>query len=470
MPNKSKTSIQGITIAALNKVLSQKSAKWRLDDKLIGDMSLDDLQKSHTLGNLPEKKGTLKAYMPKIRSKVKTFKTIAKKDLKILPKSWDWRNVNENNYVSSVKDQGGCGSCVAFAVAAAMESHYRIQQVKNSIQEPIDLSEASLFFTAQRQCNTGDPRVGWWINVALQAAVDEGVCLEANYPYKPVNQEATILDGGTRILKIHGYDSTSNIKTMKQWLVCEGPLVTCFDVYQDFYGFFHGAKEQVYSHVTGTKAGSHAVCVIGYDDGRQAWLCKNSWGGNSAHPDGCFWIGYGQCGIDNRMYVPQDVYDKYTIDILEYNPKDLKIQPEDDGKYLLTDGKSRMKMFANHEDAVNGLRVAMRHTQHCFVGRDNSRTNRKDYIFEYWSGNSGLPYYSLTKNDVISYDPVKVVAQHIREDGWRIQEGNHGMFLADDMDDALAILNVVERFRRVGFIGRNNKEKNRKDYIMTYFE
>jgi len=53
------------------------------------------------------------------------------------PVSLDWRNYNDNNYVTEVKDQAYCGSCWAFAAVAGMESQVLI----NDVTILIDLSE-----------------------------------------------------------------------------------------------------------------------------------------------------------------------------------------------------------------------------------------------------------------------------------------------------------------------------------------
>ena len=81
-----------------------------------------------------------------------------------------------------------------------------------------------------------------------------------------------------------------------------------------------------------------------------------------------------------------------------------------------------------------------------------------------------MPHEPLTKVDVIPYDPGKVVAEDIDADGWRLKEGNHWMLMADDLNDALAVLRIVERYTKMCFIGRGNKRPNRKSYIMTYWE
>ena len=233
--------------------------------------------------------------------------------------------------------------------------------------------------------------------------------------------------------------------------------------------YWGGGANGVYTHHTGNVRGGHVVGVIGYDDTQSCWICKNSWGPTRGN-DGCFRIGYGQCGIDGRMYLIQDVYDVITRDEIAYNPRTLRIVDEGAKGWLLTDGVSRMKMLDNKEDARNAMMVARRYTRQGFVGRDNSRQNRIDYITEYWAGSSGLPYEPLTKVDAIPYNPTKVVAEDIDADGWRLKEGNNWMLLAHDLNDALAVLRVVERYTKMCFIGRNNHRPNRKSYIMTYWE
>jgi hypothetical protein len=114
--------------------------------------------------------------------------------------------------------------------------------------------------------------------------------------------------------------------------------------------------------------------------------------------------------------------------------------------------------------------VARRHTRHGFVGRDNPRPDRSTYLMEYWAGTSGLPYTPLTKTDAIAYNPNNVVATDLDAKGWRINEGQHWMLMCHDLNDALAMLRIVERFTRMCFIGRDNPRPNRDSYIMTYFE
>ena len=462
-------------IKELKQEMQARKAQWNIPADIADDTDIGDVSPQFPLGALVPAPGTLTARFPVMRRVdpgrfaiwQPNVHRILRPIVKTLPQLWDWRAVNGNNWVSPARSQAGCGSCVAFGVAAALESHQRIEEGNANLA--VDVSEAALFFIPERQCNVGDPRYGWSIPSALDFLVDEGACFEENYPYRGVNQNAELVEGTELTLKITGYDSTTQTTQMKRWLSEEGPLIAGYTVYQDFDVYWSGGANGVYTHVTGDVRGGHVIAVIGYDDNQSCWICKNSWGTTRGN-DGCFRIGYGQCGIDNRMFLIEDVYQVYTRDELPYNPRKLRIVNEGSRGWLLTDGVSRMKMLDTKEDARNALRVARRHTRQGFVGRDNHRPNRIDYITEYWTGNSGLPHEPLTVVDGIPYNPTNVVAEDLDANGWRLKEGDHWMLMAHDMNDALSILRIVERHTRMCFIGRGNQRSNRKSYIMTYWE
>jgi len=211
------------------------------------------------------------------------------------PASFDWRNVNGKNYVAPIRNQGGCGSCVAFGTTATVEGTMRV--VIGDGTYPIDLSEAHLFYCNNRQCNPGDPNYGWSVPPALDAYKNPGVPDDACYPYTDVNQACQdCSDWANRVTRISGWHAISSIADMKTWLSTRGPLAACFTVYEDFYGF-----TGVYRHVSGKVVGGHCVCCVGYNDADGCWIMKNSWG-PTFQEAGYFRIAYGQCGIDATMW------------------------------------------------------------------------------------------------------------------------------------------------------------------------
>ncbi len=464
----------------LNLVLQKEKIKWRIDvkkydPKLINVHRQTKMQQETKLSSLPSwafRRTKYNYYYIDKNGK------LAKKESTSMPTRFDWRDMG--NVLTSVKNQGTCGACTAFATTAAIEAQYRIQNYNNS-QNVIDLSEASLFFTAGCKCN-----IGYSLTGCMEGAKKEGICLEYNYPYQPIDQVAHMSEGSNRIVKIENYWLTRDVRLMKRWIIENGPIVAGFDRYSDFELFWSCSYEtDVYTHtILGEKIDGHAVCVVGYDDSKKAWICKNSWGTNTAHPSGYFYMGYNECNINDFMLLPVNVYDKITCDVISYNPADLRVKKETD-YWILTDGRSRMEMFDTVEDALNGLRVAKRHTRHCFVGRGNKRKNREKFILSYWDGNSGLPSESLTKTDINTYNPKNVSVQYSAEKGyWEVieKEKNHSsimfsketikqtLFVADNMADALAMLAVVEKHTKSCYIGRDNKRSNRNDFIMHYFE
>jgi C1A family cysteine protease len=212
------------------------------------------------------------------------------------PAAFDLRNANGKNYISPVKDQGSCGSCVSFGSVATVEGTTRYRNGKPDLA--IDLSEAHLFYCHARQQgrNCGN---GWWVPPALDAFKTIGVSDEACYPYVAGDQNCSNLcnDWQTRAVKITSWTEVGTAAKMKEWLSTKGPLVACFSVYEDFFAY----KSGVYRHVTGNLAGGHCISCVGYDDVAGCWICKNSWS-TAWGESGYFRIAYGDSGIDARMW------------------------------------------------------------------------------------------------------------------------------------------------------------------------
>ncbi|WP_103458699.1 C1 family peptidase [Bacillus mycoides] len=211
-----------------------------------------------------------------------------------LPKSYDLRDVNGKNFITEVKDQKKCGSCVSFGTLATVESSIRVQH--NDPNFSIDLSEAHLFFClghGSASCSTG-----WWPQQAYEVLKSKGVVDEACYKYEDglQRQDCSGLcsDAERRLTKIKDFKVlTGKVLEIKKWIFTKGPVSACFIVYSNF-----GNHQGVYRQGSDTtKLGGHCVTIVGWNDSESCWICKNSWGPNKFE-HGYFRIGYGECGID----------------------------------------------------------------------------------------------------------------------------------------------------------------------------
>jgi len=216
------------------------------------------------------------------------------------PPAWDWRDVQGIDWTTPVRDQRGCGSCVAFGAVAVMEAMLKRHHNDAALQP--DLSEAHLFF-----CGCGDCcDKGWWPSYALNYAKSSGVPDEDCFPYQDFNLPCSeaCSDWHGRAVKVVGWKELAEPAVRKEWLAETGPVIGCLAIYRDFFSYTDG----VYRHTTDDLAGYHAVGVVGYSEAEQAWICKNSWGTDWG-VDGWFKIGYGECGIDSEfaMYGVEDV-------------------------------------------------------------------------------------------------------------------------------------------------------------------
>lgn len=214
--------------------------------------------------------------------------------------SFDWRSASGTNFLTPVKNQGTCGSCVAFATLAAVEAMARIEQQNPSLNA--NLSEAELFYC--HAANEGRTCAnGWYITSSLRAVRDRGVVSESIAPYSPTNPSCPVIqDRPNRITRIATFTQLNTVAEMIRWIRDVGPVVSAFSVYTDFYEYWRRARaSDVYEHQAGSLDGGHAISVVGYNSDQRFWICKNSWG-TSGGDRGYFKIAFGECGIDAAMW------------------------------------------------------------------------------------------------------------------------------------------------------------------------
>ena len=228
------------------------------------------------------------------------------------PPAFDWRNVGGYNFITPVKNQRICSACVAFAVVAMLEANARIL-----LPLPVgmahrlffeELSEAQLFYE-NAVCS-----IGWNVPDALKYCQKTGVVPECRLPYyagdPPADLDKTLgPDWKNSVTQISGFTRLDTHEQMKTWIATRGPVVASISIYDDFCLY----KGGVYETTLGNKLGGHAIYCIGYDDMKQAWLCKNSFGADWGEHGFC-WIHYGdECGIDSHMFGIEGFSKIYTL-------------------------------------------------------------------------------------------------------------------------------------------------------------
>jgi hypothetical protein len=199
----------------------------------------------------------------------------------------DWRNRWGVNWITSVRDQNPCNACWAFSGVALVEAMVRIEDATWT-----RLSEGDVHRGVGKVCadygNMGE--VSTFFH-------DHGFADPGSFPWATNNPPYTPTpDRDGRSVRGPAFTGVGSVADCKTWIDTVGPLVTWLEVYQDFFGHGSGVYRRS-TAPTNTLAGTHFMLVVGYDDGRGAWLCKNSWGTGWGE-NGFGWVAYGDSGID----------------------------------------------------------------------------------------------------------------------------------------------------------------------------
>ncbi|KAK4756233.1 hypothetical protein SAY87_006360 [Trapa incisa] len=182
-----------------------------------------------------------------------------------VPASVDWR---AKGAVTSVKNQGQCGSCWAFSTIVAVEG---INFIKTN--KLLALSEQELV-DCDTRVNHGYN--GGLMDYAFQYIKDSGgITSDSNYPYQAFHGNCDALKQNSPVVSIDGYeDVPANDEDSLLKAVANQPVSVSIDAGGMDLQFY---SEGVFTGKCGTGL-DHGVAVVGYGttlDGTKYWIVKN---------------------------------------------------------------------------------------------------------------------------------------------------------------------------------------------------
>jgi len=241
------------------------------------------------------------------------------------PASFDWRNYQDADWLTPIKNQGSCGSCWAFSAVGVAEAAFNIANdnpnLDRNLSEQYITSDCHSLWGYQTCC-------GGWKNYALDYIRDNGIPDESCMPYEDAigctcgsscNSDCAYSGSGQcsdttcsdrcsdwssrlQTISAAGYVG-SDRTTIKQTLVDKGPLAVSIGIGSSYGGYWDG---DIY-RCTNDSGSNHAVAIVGYDDGGQYWWVRNSWGSWWGE-NGYFKLGYGESKRKQKPKPPPPLF------------------------------------------------------------------------------------------------------------------------------------------------------------------
>jgi C1A family cysteine protease len=234
-------------------VSNYKSDNIVVDINAFSDLSTEEF--------LAQRTGLLRQEVDK---KARTTPNVA-----VISKSVDWRTQGK---VTSVKDQGPCGSCWAFAAVAPLEADY-----KDRTGDLLEISEQHLVECSWAEGNKGCG--GGWFDWAWEYNIRKGGATEKDYPYKGTDsgrcKEQLAYGGENKPIDYVLLDETRDALVAALNIKPVAVAVGVNDVFRGYSSGIMGPDEGCLSWMV-----NHAVTAVGYgiEDGTEYYVLKNSWG------------------------------------------------------------------------------------------------------------------------------------------------------------------------------------------------
>lgn len=222
---------------------------------------------------------------------------------KTLPSCVDLRN---SGFMPAIENQGAEGDCAAHATAGALE-FLQLMEIKLGVGSLIydggpfqRVSRQQLYWGGRAiEGSTGDDSGIADLNDMAAVAKDTGVARESIWPYTPADlfnaPPQNVLDDAALHKLEQSYGLSAGYQ-LKHCLWAGFPFMLGFQVFESFMSEEVAKTGEMPLPMEGEKiVGGHAVLAVGYDDARQSFIIRNSWGGD--------W------GIDGYFHMPYEFID-----------------------------------------------------------------------------------------------------------------------------------------------------------------
>jgi len=177
-----------------------------------------------------------------------------------------------------VYDQGNLGSCTANAIAGAIEFDRLKQKVPDFVP-----SRLFIYYNERLIEGTVPIDSGAMIRDGIKSVASDGVCPEPEWPYdisKFARRPPAKCYRDARLDRAVSYQRlVQDLNQMKGCLASGFPFVFGFTVYESFETDTVRTTGHAPMPRFGERAvGGHAVMAVGYDEARQWFTVRNSWG------------------------------------------------------------------------------------------------------------------------------------------------------------------------------------------------
>ena len=318
-------------IDKLNENLEKNNMTWRAGETSISQLTYEE-KKTMFGGEVPNL-GGLEYYiggvfvMPGFSySQTKQTSALLSVDTITYVSEWDWRNRHGKNWVTSVKDQGQCGSCWVFSALGVIESYVNLYYNQ---QLNLDLSEQEIVSCYGIDgCEGGNP------NSALLRSKYNGVIDEESFPYVGENGDCNNkLVPSKELIKIDGHQlffrSFYPENKLKE-ILYRAPVTFHVPSWKHFLVLVGYKTLQIGDEISVDKIMGGKTIIEEGDSliGATVWILKNSWGGS-----------YGENGYIYLVTDWENISDSYyiigEITSLSYDCSDIVIEDKDnDGYYF----------------------------------------------------------------------------------------------------------------------------------------